>query len=616
VAKQTVLYFSAIIAFLLGVYLNILNYFTFGPELAGFYCFNVHRTIWGVVQGYTYITGAWYRPTAFVTPYWIGQHFVSWHNTVAWKLIDLANVAGICFLIYWLVLLLFPGKRLAAFIAALYYAASPCLYIVVLEVSAFDFVYIFFVLLTAILYILAYRASGRRAVVLTALSCLAYIIALTGKEIAFVTPVYLGLLSALFLWRERESTPWEAGLRQEALRLLPFFLVLGLYWKLHILGLSGYYKSEQEDYRTKTNLGLILQNAIKYPLWMIGIFSGVKDKFHQATCFENWRITTFGAVTFLSVLLVWVRSVIRSVEDRYRVLILLGWIAIFVAIPVYSGGYLWHANLALVGYAIFFGVGFARIFEMIRIPTWKGVAAVAFTITLLLMARANVDNFLRGNFRREVYRMNYHALKQPPLPASRIPSDALIYVEDHRGLGPWAYGGGNQLFKYVYLNTELKEELVPDIDVVTDEQRAKWLANPHSFFFRFTSQHRWMDVSDQFRRACIKRITEVSEDLFRQKRAAEVAGVLQPMIRSLSEDGTALYHYALSLQTQGRREEAEKYLRLSNERLPQAPAVFLARAQLYGEQGQRVQACADAREAGTLDPKDLGVKDSIRRWCR
>jgi tetratricopeptide (TPR) repeat protein len=616
VVKQTALSFTAIIAFLLGVYLNILNYFTFGPELAGFYGYNVHRTLQSVIWVYTYVAGAWYRPTAFVTPYWIGQHFVSWHNTVAWKLIDLANVAGICFLIYWLVLLLFPGKRLAAFLAALYYAASPCLYIVVLEISAFDFVYIFFVLLTVILYILAYRASGYRAIVLTGLSCLAYVIALTGKEISLVTPVYLCLLSAIFLWRERESAPWKTGLRQEALRLLPFFLVLGLYAKLHILTVAGYYQSEHDDYRTKTNVGIILQNAIKYPLWMAGIFSGVKDKFHQAICFENLRITTFGIVTFASVLLVWVRSIIRSVEDRYRVLILLGWIAIFVAIPVYSGGYLWHANLALAGYAIFFGAGFARILGTIRLPVWKGIATTAFTLILLLMARANVDDFLKGNFRREIYRMNYQALKKPPVPASRIPGDALIYVEDRRGLGAWAYGGGNQLFKYVYLNTELKEDLVPDIDVVTDEQRAKWLANPHSFFFRFTSQHQWVDVSDQFRRACIKRMTEVSEDLFRQKRAREVAGFLQPMMHSLSEDGTALYHYALSLQTQGRREEAEKYLRLSNERLPQAPAVFLARAQLYGEQGEKAQACADAREAGTLNAKDLVVKDSIRRWCR
>src|SRR3982751_764969 len=67
--------FALISLFSALLYVEIVSYRTFGPEYAMFYEVNSTLSLAGVWHWYTMFNGVWYRPTAFVLPYWVGQWF-------------------------------------------------------------------------------------------------------------------------------------------------------------------------------------------------------------------------------------------------------------------------------------------------------------------------------------------------------------------------------------------------------------------------------------------------------------------------------------------------------------------------------------------------------------
>ena len=75
---------------------------SFGAEFAQFFGFTSNRSFGQIMHGYLSLTGHWYRPTQFFLPYWIGQHFISWHNPQGWRASELLTVLTVCGLSYWI----------------------------------------------------------------------------------------------------------------------------------------------------------------------------------------------------------------------------------------------------------------------------------------------------------------------------------------------------------------------------------------------------------------------------------------------------------------------------------------------------------------------------------
>ena len=493
---------AVLIVFAAILYMELVSYRTFGPEFAQFYKLNVDARLSRVWVAYSTLTKSWYRPTAFVLPYYIGQFFIDWHNVVGWKVLNLATALITSLLIFWLVLVLFPGRRLAALFAAIFFIASPNLFIVVFEISAFDFMYIIFVLLCVIWFIQSAEAAGRRASWLLALSVLSYGLALTSKEISIVTPVYLGLVSLLLLWRSWSWKQWP----RFALRLLPFLLLMGLYWVGHVQNIPKSAYGDSGDYRIQPNANQIIENAIKYPVWMARVYSGVKDSMNQAACYAKWWTTVPGVLAAVLIVITWIRKAREDERYRWAALFLLGWMAVFLIVPIYSGGYLWHGNLAMVAYAVFFGVALDDLFARIPVERWRTVAVTGFLVAFLLFARASVRDFLEENPRRFIYHLNYWILREPPVPAQQLSGPALVFYEDRLGLSSWGYGGGNNLFKYVYSNLRIEEKETPVMHQVDPGLCQIWLSRPNAYYFRYDNDLRWHNASDQFKAECNQRL--------------------------------------------------------------------------------------------------------------
>lgn len=489
--------------FTFGVYEHILSYRSFGPEYAGFWFFDHNLTFREVLDRYSWLDLSWYRPTAFVTPYWIAGKFLDWQNVTAWKALNLGTALACAPLLYALVQILFGRRVLAGILAALYFLVHPCLYVVVFEISAFDFTHVFFGLLTGVLYLLALRRTGIQSLSLTIGAVMAYAAALTSKEITIVTPVFLFIASALTLI---ERNTWRTRWTFEAARLLPFVLLIVGYYFLHIRHMAKDWQTAQGDYRTKANVSIIVENAVKYPLWMARNFILTGDHTGQGSPYANRRNTAAALALTLIVVWMWLADLRNRRELWTPFALLIAWVLVFLMVPIYSGGHLWHANLALAGYAAFAGYGLSRAFERLPNGPARTVAVIAFLAGFFALGRANATEFLQKDARRPIYRLIYQALTTPPVPAEKMKGSPVVFVEDRAGLGWWAFGGGSGITPYVYRNPKIKEKLTPPLDQVPPAVCQEWTKTPSKLYFRYDAKYRWFDATAEFNQYCDRKL--------------------------------------------------------------------------------------------------------------
>jgi hypothetical protein len=498
-ALRTALVFIGIVLFAVFVYWDMLSYRTFGPEFASFYAFNVGNTFSQVLKAYTtHLHYPWYRPTTFDLFYWFGSRLIDWHNLLGWKIMELIAALLCSFLVYWLVLVLLPKQRLAAALAAIYYIASPNLYAVIMDAQGLDFTHIIFGLLCVILFLLALRSTGWRAVVLISLSVLNYALALTSKELTIVTPVYLAVAGGTLLFTEGDKRRWL----RTAMLLLPFFLLTGAYWVGHVQRMPKDAWTANGGYRMQLYWPAIIANLKNYPFWMTRTYGIVPDA--QMRHFATWWSTLPACLAAVAVVVVWFRNARRDPALRVLLFLLLAWMAIFLIVPVYSGGAYWHANLAMAGYAVLFGYAIAYLLQSIPVVFWRRAAVCAFFLGFFFLARANAWGFLHESASAYFYRLDYMALDAPPLKPEQLagPDRPLIYIEDRLGIAPWGYGGGNNLFKFIYLNKNIEEKGVPVLTSVPKPLCTEWLARPNAHFVYYDTRYHWWDGTELFREYC------------------------------------------------------------------------------------------------------------------
>jgi hypothetical protein len=471
---------------------------SFGSEFTQFFMFVHHRSFGDILRGYLQFDVGWYRPTQFLLPYWIGERFISWHNPDGWRAYELFTMLIVCALIYWFVLLLLPGRRIAAFASALYFTCVPVVYVPLYELFAFDFIHIIFGLLSVIAFLIGYRSGKWRGVGWTALAWFFYVVALTSKEVTIVIPVYLTILSAiLYFYEPRVGGNKERFLR-EVKRLAPFWMMTVVYWVVHVRKIPPGSFSGSTDYRLSANWMLMLRNANKYPLWFARIHGYTLDVMNQAAGYQNLRNDVIGTAALLLVCYACFRLWRMGAEYRKYVLLGAAWIAVFLIVPVYSGGYFWHGNFALCGYCMLFGVSIDWLFTRIRGQAVHFALAAFLIAGIVGLTRTDAAECLISGIHSETYRINSTVLKQPPVPFNRVSGPALVYVEDRKEYGWWSYGAGT-LFNIVYLNRDVHQVLVPVMNKVSRADRVRWLKDPNAFFFRYDDSYRWFDVTEQFR---------------------------------------------------------------------------------------------------------------------
>ena len=486
-------------AFAFAIYAEMFAYDTFFPEFPLFFFYSGGIDFHQVLRSYTYTTLMWYRPTSFALTYWIGERFAgSWHNLNGWKLFHFWTVLPACYAIYWFAVRCLHGSRTAALLAVTYFIAQPSLCAVIMEIAPFDFVYILLVVLSAGLYLAGSRMAGIRSMLATAASWVLFVVAITSKELALATPMWLASASAVVILFEYKRGERRRMVLREAIRVAPFFAVLPAYYFFHLTKVPPGSFGDSGLYRLGPNWVVILANLKKFLLWILRIygFTGSVQgvRMYQSTPLNN----AVGIAAVTLVLWQWRR---HARSHRTALALMLAWMAIFLAIPTYAGGFIWHVNLPLVGYSLLFGMAGAWALELAPRCAWRWAALSLFYLGALLLARENLRMELYHGAFATVFRLDHSVIRHPPVPAAQLGKAPLVYVEDRLHMGPWAYGCFGRLFDYVYLRRDVEEVVLPEMHSVTPELRRKWLAHSNAHFFRYNDAYDWYDATADFRAA-------------------------------------------------------------------------------------------------------------------
>jgi hypothetical protein len=470
----------------------------------------------------------------------MGDRFLNWHDLIAWRYFELATLLAVCFLIYALVLQLLPGRRIAAFFAALYFTCVPTIFAPLHELFAFDFLHIVFTLACVIAFIAGYRATGIRRWGWTAASWIAFLIALTCKEITVVIPVFLVFASVILLIYEPLIMARRRALVHETIRLAPFWGLLPIYWFLHVRWISPPDATGQ-TYRLGANWPVILENAAKYPLWLARIYGITPDRLQQAVGYINARNLAIGAALLLLLVVGWIRVWRKDVKYRELGWFACAWIGAFLIVPVYSGGLFWHGNLALCGYCMLFGAATEWGLQLLTWRVARGVVAIVLVAGAIALTRVDAAKGLTSDQFAMVHRINATVLTKPPVPLGRVSGDALVYVENRFDVAAWGFGA-TRLFNLVYQDAELQQVLVPRMDHIERDALKRWLEQSNAFFFRYDDEFHWHDATDEFRRFAKANELAVAAPLIICTNPAEVhAGVgfnVQPgAISAVGVDG-------------------------------------------------------------------------------
>jgi len=456
-----------------------------------------------VLQSYVAIdTPSWYRPTTMHTIPWLTSHFIGWHQIVRLRAVGCLILVAACWAIYAFALMLFPGRRAAGLVAALYFASHPALHLTVFHFIFLDNTHILFVIATAAFYLMSLGAARDRGRLFVGLSLACYLIALTSKEASVLAPLYLAAISGLAV--AVKVGPPTAGLKRwfldakpiivrEFLRLLPFLVLMVAFYVARLS--YGQKPAPTGGYRTWFNGDAIFGNLCNFSLWIARVFSWTGGMWFDA--YKKPLYTGVGIAIF-AVLIVGGAALWRQGwAYRRSVLLCLAWIAVFLLVPAYCGGYGHHINLALVGYAVLLGAAVTEAASLMHRPTLGRLLPVLLLVGLVVLGRANTGTYLSKGMHASICAMNGSALFTPPVPASELGTAPLIYVEDQRHLQTWSYGVG-RLFRYVYDNKQIQERVVPPMEEVPPDLAAAWLNHPRAFFFSYGDDGRWSDNSKAF----------------------------------------------------------------------------------------------------------------------
>ena len=490
-------YLGVLTVFAFAVYQEVFRYASFGPETALYYFWSDGRSFAQTIRSFTYFNLMWYRPVPAVL-YWIQEQIVGWHNLVGWKLLHFVTTLATLYAIYWLVVACLGGSRVAGLLAASWFAAQPNVYPVVMEAAGWDFIHIWFTVLCVGLYLRGTRAAGWRTFGLTALAWLCFLVAICTKEAALATPLYLLTVSVLFALFEPKRRPaWY----RELLRLVPFAALWPLYYFVHYTKVPAGSFTQAGPYRSIANWSAILANIRILPLWVLRIYAYTGETVGERMYLSNAWNNAVGIAALALTAVMWFRKVRSNPSWRFPGALMLAWVAVFLMLPVYGGGFLWHINLPLVGYCALFGLGAMWAWEAIPTVLWRRIAAPAFFVGLAVLARANMHTELYSGTHALAFRINHSVLTRPPVPPDRLGKDPLVFIEDRLGAGGWWYGCFGSLFNYTYLRHDIEEVIVPGMAAVPRELRARWMAHPNAYFFRLDENFDWHDGSAEFRAA-------------------------------------------------------------------------------------------------------------------
>jgi hypothetical protein len=387
---------------------------------------------------------------------------------------------------------LMPGRRWVALLTAVLVFSHPTLFILVYENLAQVMLYAVFVVGAALCFVRI--ESSQRPVAAAVGAVLLYAGALTCREQSFALPgLFVGWWALGLLFQREFTRPRKL----QGAVIAASAVLSALYWKLHIVTM----KSFTGGYRNVFDAQAVLRNLTVLPQWLVRWFGSEQSSYlvrPNAGDFDLAVAIALLALTVPGLVVVLVKEKRKAWKPFLQ---LVGWTVVFTAIPVYSGGEVWHLILPVLSFSALAAWGFSVLMRE------RPAAFIALAVAMLAVgAKQFTAQFEDARF--WLYQMNAEAVLNPPIAREHMPRGALVFYEAN-GLVDWHVGGGH-LFGFAYLDPTLDDRGVNSAELTPAEVR-RWLTAPHAYYFRYQNAQ-WVDHTAEFRgQFALEAISELSQ---------------------------------------------------------------------------------------------------------
>lgn len=466
------------------IFFDALKLNGFFPEDPLFYTMNAGLTLWEFLKKYTVITLDWYRPTSFYAIYQILSPFVQWHNTIAFRAINLTSLALTGMLSATIAKKLFQPlsslsdseqasqKNRIGFLTATYFITLPTIFNPGVFVTAFDFLHQLFFLASFYFYI-CWNQS--KSFITYCFSIICFTIGLTCKEVVIILPFFL-------LFFDFFSHSKEVFLKK-CRNLFPFFIIFLIYSSCRVLPLLSS-QHNSDSYRVHFVWAYFHRNIIKTLFWVFRFYPKPAGEMLIHSDF----ITFF--LGFLIFLLFIKGFTTKKSNDQTSSMMsskkFLFLVLLPSLIPIYSSGRPWHFALSGALFGMMLSFSFEASFKKN-----KNKLAIFFCAILILVGKWNFYQFWEKN--KDVLINLSYLLEHPPIPKEKINSETCILILNEKGIDTWYFAFGD-LFKYIYLQPKLKILIWQNTS--SSDELKQWSTYPSRYCVDFnTKNERWVDAT-------------------------------------------------------------------------------------------------------------------------
>lgn len=492
------------------VYGRILDYARFHPDLAFMYYWTHNLSIPDLIKSYNPFTSQliWYRPTAFITFYWILSHFIDWHDITKFQLISLGLQISLGVTIYWFCQSIFEKDKLTSILASILGIIHPAFFLTVPSLWVYDILGIHFILITATIFC-SDLLKSKQSLLYLFIGFVTLLGALTSREQAIVLPLFLFLyLLIKYTFKiQKILTLLKDRLFLNRLIFLSISTVfcLGLFL-IRKSVLSSY---DTEYYRTKLNLGIVLDNLLAEMSLITHTFFH-SSKLASLTAYNSVINNLYGIIILLSILTYFIFCFYKkSFKELRNLLVMFGFVATFSLIPVYSGGFFWHYTLPAIGLAIIYAYS---VVQLVRKINYKAMQNLALILIISFPVWLSITNFnmqltVLDDF---VGKVASAALFNPPVSEKNIPKNTTIIYENFRN-DPWLINP--YFFQFVYKRPDLQIIQVADADNLKKEEIKNILSSKNWYYFAVQEQPsvKWLDKTEDFKIMLSRQVGKIDQ---------------------------------------------------------------------------------------------------------
>lgn len=464
----------------------------FSPEKAITATTSINLKFSDIPKKYLTFTDTWYRPSSFYLIPKIKNLLIEPSDILSTRYFNLSLLFVLSIVLMIFYKNIYPDDIFGMILFGTIFSIHPVVFEPALMLYTGDYAFQILIVSASILFI-SYLKDSKSSISLLILSTLSYIVALTIKEQALIFPGFV-IYTAILVNLKFTSSIYHLSKRSISIYITLMMAIALIYLYLRIPGLKQF--SNTGEYRVGPNINAIKTNILSGLSWISHLFFFDSTSWTIYRNFNQLENNLYGIYMLSIVVATTLLSFKKgNKEEILCTLLLIGFYATFIVIPVYAGGRPWHYSLSAAAFLMIFARGSSKLITDIKLDYAKWLVTVLVFVIPVTLSTINIKKAINLPFYKWIYNINTTALVNPPVPLDKMPKYSLILYKG----GGWSFGSG-YLFRFIYQDPTIVELGIDKMDNIPDDIKKKWLDSKNGFYFepKFDRSPVWKDETEKF----------------------------------------------------------------------------------------------------------------------